>query len=230
MSRVLEVRDLTFGFDDSAPILRGISFSISDGESVGIAGANGAGKSTLLWCILGLHKCAGTVRLFEGRSGRKPLMRIGVVFQNPEDMLFMPKLIDDVTLPLINRGVGRQLALEKASAALELMGLQGRENEPASHLSLGLRKRAAIAAALALSPELLVLDEPTAELDGRSTRVLAKLLNAQAITRLITSHDLDFLGRVTTRLLVLDQGAIIAEGPTGEILADTELLDRSGLR
>ncbi len=230
MIPVLEVRDLTFGYDRGRPVLRGVSFCVSAGESVGIAGANGAGKSTLLWCILGLHRSGGAVRLFGRAPDRQALERTAVVFQEPEDMLFMPRLIDDVALPLVNRGFGRAQALEKATELLRVMGLAGRADEPASHLSLGLKKRAAIAAALVASPELLVLDEPTAELDGRSRRVLADLLSAMTVTRLITSHDLEFLARTTRRLLVLNEGAILVDGLTGEVLADEGLLVRSGLR
>ena len=229
MSAVLEVRDLSFGFDQRKPVLRDISFSVSAGESVGILGANGAGKSTLLWCVLGLYRARGTVRLFGGKPNRSSLDRTGVVLQNPEDLLFMPKLIDDLMLPLLNRGVNRAQALDTARDALRRMGLEGCEDAPASHLSLGQRKRAAIAAALVSSPELLILDEPTAELDGRSVRRLAELLSGMPGTRLITSHGLQFLRRVTTRLLVLHEGAVVAEGATEYVLADSMLLERTGL-
>lgn len=229
MSVVLEVRELSFAFDKRKPLLRDISFSVAEGESVGIVGANGAGKSTLLWCILGLHKPRGTVRLFGEHPGRSSLARTGVVFQNPEDLLFMPRLIDDLTLPLLNRGVDRAGALDRARERLRQMDLEGYEQAPASHLSLGQRKRAAIAAALITSPELLLLDEPTAELDGRSVRRLVEVLSRTRVTCLITSHDLQFLDRVATRLLVLDEGTIVTEGTTNDILTDSATLDRAGL-
>ena len=229
MSIVLEVRELSFAFDKRKPLLRDVSFSVSDGESVGIVGANGAGKSTLLWCILGLHKPRGTVRLFGEHPGRSSLARTGVVFQNPEDLLFMPRLIDDLTLPLLNRGLERAEALDRARQRLRQMDLEGYEQAPASHLSLGQRKRAAIAAALVTSPELLLLDEPTAELDGRSVRRLAELLSRTRVTCLITSHDLQFLDRVATRLLVLHEGTMVTEGSASDILTDSASLDRAGL-
>ena len=229
MSVVLEVRELSFAFDKRKPLLRDVSFSVSDGESVGIVGANGAGKSTLLWCILGLHKPRGTVRLFGEHPGRSSLARTGVVFQNPEDLLFMPRLIDDLTLPLLNRGLERAEALDRARQRLRQMDLEGYEQAPASHLSLGQRKRAAIAAALVTSPELLLLDEPTAELDGRSVRRLAELLSRTRVTCLITGHDLQFLDRVATRLLVLHEGTMVTEGTASDILTDSASLDRAGL-
>ncbi len=229
MSAVLEVSGLRFGFEPGEEVLRGVTFSLDAGECLGIIGANGSGKSTLLWCLLGLHRAEGSVRLFGEPLGRRSRQRAGMVFQNPEDQLFMPRLIDDAALPLINRGVPRQEAAARAREALAAVGLAGREHRPASSLSLGERKRAAIAAALAGSPELLVLDEPTAELDGRSVRRLAGVLASLKAARLVASHDLRFLEGLCSRLLVLHEGAIIAGGPTGAILNDHALLDRAEL-
>ncbi len=228
MKTVLEVRDLGFAFG-SRPVLSGISFSVGAGEKVGILGPNGAGKSTLLWCLLGLRRARGEVRLFGQRPGDGARRRVGVVFQNPEDLLFMPKLIEDITLPLLNRGLDREDAFRRAGDVLQRMGLNGYAEQPAGHLSLGQRKRAAIAAALAPEPELLVLDEPTAELDGRAVRQLTELLANINAACLITSHDLAMLGAVASRVLVLHDGRIIARGPAREILADRELLDQAEL-
>jgi cobalt/nickel transport system ATP-binding protein len=152
-----------------------------------------------------------------------------VVFQNPEDQLFMPTLMQDVTLPLMNRGAAAEAAAARAQAALRSLGLDHLAGRPATRLSLGERKRASIAAALAGAPEILLLDEPTAELDGRSVRQLTRVLAELPIARVITSHHLDFLGRLASRLLVLSQGRIIAEGPTQQILSDTGLLESAGL-
>lgn len=229
MKAVLEVENLTFAYDSAHPVLDDITFSVLEGECVGIVGGNGAGKSTLLWCLLGLLKAAGAVRFFGEKLHRRHLARIGVVFQNPEDQLFMPRLIDDITLPLVNRGISRALAAERARAALAGAGLRDMTHRPANQLSLGERKRAAIGAALAGSPDLLLLDEPTAELDGRSVRQLEDLLQALTMTRLIASHDLDFLRGLCHRALVLAGGKIVAQGPTHEILSDRALLERAGL-
>ena len=158
MRPALEVEDLTFGFHPGQPVLRGVSFCVWEGECLGIIGANGAGKSTLLWCLLGLLREQGGVRIFGEKARKNHWGRIGFVFQNPEDQLFMPKLIEDITLPLVNRGVPAGVARERALAALETMGLREAALRPAGELSLGQRKRAAIAAALAPSPDLLILD------------------------------------------------------------------------
>jgi len=229
MNTVLEVRELTFGYDSGPPCLHSISFSVGEGECVGIVGANGAGKSTLLWCLLGLLKAQGVVNVFGEKLRKRNLGRIGVVFQNPEDQLFMPTLLQDVTLPLMNRGATAEAAAEKAQAALRSMGLEDLGHRPATQLSLGERKRASLAAALAGSPEILFLDEPTAELDGRSVRQLTRVLADLPIARVITSHHLDFLRSLASRLLVLWQGRIVAEGPTQQILSDTSLLESAGL-
>lgn len=229
MKPVLEVEKLTFAYDSAHPVLDGITFAVREGECVGIVGANGAGKSTLLWCLLGLLKAAGAVRFFGEELHKRSLARIGVVFQNPEDQLFMPRLIDDITLPLVNRGISAALAAQKASAALGSVGLPDMLHRPASQLSLGERKRAAIASALAGSPDLLLLDEPTAELDGRAVRQLAGVLQELTMARVIASHDLGFLPGLAERILVLAKGRVVAEGSARQILADRALLVEAGL-
>jgi cobalt/nickel transport system ATP-binding protein len=225
----LEVIGLNFGFERNRPVLQDIDFRASDGECLGIVGGNGAGKSTLLWCLLGLLKASGSIRFFGEEISKRALARIAMVFQNPEDQLFMPSLLDDVALPLINRGLGisesRRMALDK----LDKFGLGDLAGRPATRLSIGERKRASIAAALSTSPELLLLDEPTAELDGRSTRQLADVLAQLAVTTIVTSHHLDFLRRVTSRTLVLSKGRIIADGPTPDIFANQTLLQVADL-
>jgi cobalt/nickel transport system ATP-binding protein len=229
MTPVLEVEQLTFGFHSKRPILSDISFWVEEGECVGILGANGAGKSTLLWCLLGLYRASGVIRLFGAPATAAARRRVGVVFQNPEDHLFMPAVLEDVALALINRGVPGASARQQAAAALERVGLAAAAERPASQLSLGERKRAAIAAALVGSPDLLLLDEPTAELDGRSVRELTGVLRRLPAARLIASHHLEFLGSVCTRILVLCEARVTAEGATAEILSDAALLERAGL-
>ncbi len=229
MTAALEVERLGFAFDSGREVLREVCFTVADGECLGVVGANGSGKSTLLWCVLGLYRAEGEVRLFGEPLSRKNRHKVGVVFQNPEDQLFMPRLVEDVALPLLNRGVPAADAARRASAALDLAGLGGAVARPASQLSLGERKRAAIAAALVTSPELLILDEPTAELDGRSVRRLAAMLGELRVARLIASHDLTFLRGLCSRLVVLSEGTVVAEGPAAAILGDTPLLEQAGL-
>jgi cobalt/nickel transport system ATP-binding protein len=226
MNPILEVSNLSFSFPREAPILSEISFTVAETEKVALVGANGAGKSTLLWCALGLLHGQGQVRLFGEKRTAASLRRIGVVFQNPEDHLFMPSLREDLTLPLLQRGFSREAAACKAAQALSLVGLESLDSKPARKLSLGQRKRAAIAAALVNDPDLLVLDEPTAELDGRSRRELVSLLRSLPSAMLIASHDLDFLNSLVDRVLALDGGTLAGSFSASTFFSDTDFQER----
>ena len=208
MNPVLELENVSFSFDGKTDVLSDISLRIDQGEKIGLVGGNGAGKSTLLWCALGLLHHCGTVRLFGQKRNAEPLRNVGVVFQNPEDQLFMPSLLEDLTLPLLNRGTTREEVVAKTDAALQQAGLAGLSNKSARQLSLGQRKRAAIAAALVCSPDLLILDEPTAELDGRARRELITLLRSLPTTTFVASHDLDFLAQTVERIVALENGKL----------------------
>lgn len=220
MNPVLQVDDLEYE-RDGRPILNGITFALGQGDTVGLAGPNGAGKSTLLWCILGL---------LHGRGRIVKPARTSVVFQNPEDQLFMPTLLDDLTLPLRCEGMAKSQAATMALSSLRRFEMEDCAGRPAAALSLGQRKRAALALAMSRDPELLLLDEPTAELDPRASRLLAEALDSSPAARLVASHDLAFLGKTCSRLLILDHGRIQAAAPTPAILADAALLDLHGLR
>lgn len=221
MTSALHADSLEFRYGHRT-VLKDISFELAPGESAGLAGPNGAGKSTLLWCLLGLLR---------PHSGRVEIaVPFGAVFQNPEDQLFMPSILEDAALPLENRGAAREEARRRALEALAAVGLEHAAHRPGHALSAGERKRAALACALALSPGLLLLDEPTSELDPRASRLLAAHLNRLGCAKLIASHDLAFLRRTTSRLLILDESRIAADGPTEALLADEPLLLRHGLK
>lgn len=228
MTPVVEVSRFCFGYGGQ-PVLTDVSFRVFPGESVGIVGANGSGKSTLLWSIAGLLRGSGTVRLFGEPPGKTGRRRMAMVFQNPEDQLFMPALAEDLALPLRNAGLPPDKARELALEQLRAFGLERKAAEPATHLSLGQRKRAAIALAMVREPDLLILDEPTAELDGRSVRQLTDTLRGIAVTRLIASHHLEFLKATTSRVLLLCDGKLLADGPAAATLEDADLLVHAGL-
>jgi cobalt/nickel transport system ATP-binding protein len=228
MTPVLEVAGLSFRYE-TRTALRDITLRVAAGESVGLAGANGSGKSTLLWCIAGLLGASGSVRLFGEKPSAASRRRIGMVFQNPEDQLFMPTLAQDLALPLVNRGVRPEAAQAEAEEWLNRFGLGARAAGPATHLSLGQRKRAAVALAMIRGPEFLILDEPTAELDGRAVRQLSGMLNELTVAKLIASHHLEFLRATTSRLIVLREGEVRAEGATADLLDNEALLESAGL-
>lgn len=223
MKPTLELDKLSFSFDGNETALSEISLCIDEGEKVGLVGANGAGKSTLLWCALGLLHSKGNVRLFGQKRNVESMRRVGMVFQNPEDQLFMPSLLDDLTLPLLNRGASRKSAEVSAHESLARVGLDPLGHKPARQLSLGQRKRAAIAAALVTSPELLILDEPTSELDGRSRRELAVLLQSLDLTLLIASHDLAFLESIVSRVITLDKGKLAGNFSASEFFQNVTM-------
>lgn len=229
MKPVLEVQNLSFSYDSDEALLEKITFQVMDGECLGIVGGNGAGKSTLLWCLLGLLKARGTIRLFGEKLTKKSLMRVGMVFQNPEDQLFMPTILDDAALPLVNGGRPITEAREIAQEKLDQLGLGALALRPATKLSIGERKRASIAAVLSTSPDLILLDEPTAELDGQASNQLTDLLAKLPIARIVTSHDINFVKTIASRVLVLCEGKAIADGPALAVLDDPALLQAARL-
>jgi cobalt/nickel transport system ATP-binding protein len=229
MTPALQLDRVSFSFDSGAPALSCISLRIAPGEKVALVGANGAGKSTLLWCALGLLHAQGDIRFFGEQQSAHSMRRVGMVFQNPEDQLFMPSILDDLTLPLLNRGSVREAATARAHEMLSRVGLDDLSSKPARELSLGQRKRAVIAAALTGSPELLVLDEPTSELDGRSRRVLAALLRSLDMTLFIASHDLSFLNGIVSRVLALDRGRLVGDFPAEDFFRNLSLQEQLGL-
>ncbi len=229
MKPVLELDGVSFSFDREGTILSEISLCIEEGEKVGLVGANGAGKSTLLWCALGLLRAQGDIRLFGQKRNPESMRHISMVFQNPEDQLFMPSLLEDLTLPLLNRGASRESAEASAYEALTRVGLEALGAKPARQLSLGQRKRAAIAASIADSPEMLILDEPTSELDGRSRRELALLLHSLNGTFLVASHDLEFLKGIVKRVIALNKGKLVGNFPADEFFQNIVLQEQLSL-
>jgi cobalt/nickel transport system ATP-binding protein len=203
-------------------VLEDVTFAVGRTECVALLGANGAGKSTLLWCAAGLLSHDGVIE----REGPPP----GFVFQNPEDQLFLPSLLDDVSLPLRNSGLAKPAAEARAREVLASVGLGGFEGRESRELSLGERKRAAIALALVRRPPLLLMDEPTAELDGRASRMLSRALRGLGQARLVATHDLDFAGDTADRAVVLYGGRVVFDGPAAVALRDNALLEWWGLR
>ncbi len=228
MSAAIEAAHLSFAFERGHDVLSDISFQIAPGERVSILGGNGAGKSTLVWCLAGLLRPRGEIRIL-GQSAKSARGQVGLVFQNPEDQLFMPSIYEDLVLPQINRGTNAAAAAEYAEELLARVSLREQASRPASRLSFGQRKRAAIAAALVNKPEVLILDEPTAELDGRAVRELKGTLTDTPGTLVVVTHDLQFAADVTQRCILISAGQVFSDKPTPAVIADQEMLHQVGL-
>ncbi|MGE5598944.1 MAG: energy-coupling factor ABC transporter ATP-binding protein [Bacteroidota bacterium] len=231
---LLEVQDLAYAYADGTAALSGVSFRLTHGEAVGIVGANGAGKSTLLLILAGvLLPTAGKVRVGDvpltGKTLKLIRRHVGLVFQDPDDQLFMPTVGEDVAFGPRNLGLPPEEVEGRVAAALEAVGAGGLRGRPPYRLSGGEKKAAAIAAVLAMQPDVLVLDEPSAGLDPRARRRLGGLLAGFTHTKVLATHDLDLVMDLCPRTIVLREGRVLADGPTAEIMRDGELLDAGGL-
>lgn len=220
---------LSYRYPDGTLALDGLSFIIRPGESVGIIGANGAGKTTLLQHLNGcLIATSGTVTIgncpITGAFLSEVRKTVGMVFQNPDDQLFMPTVHDDVAFGPLNRGISGTAVEKRVQMALEAVSAVHLAGKPPYRLSCGEKKRVAIATVLAMEPSVLVMDEPTAGLDPVARREIMALLQAFDQTRIITSHDLDMVAEVCSRVMVLHNGSIMADGPAVEVFSNTELL------
>ena len=231
---LLEFHDVRFRYPDGTEALKGVSFLITHGESVGIVGANGAGKSTLLLHMNGhLLPTSGDVTVGEIplRKETRPEIRrkVGVVFQNPDDQLFMPTVFDDVAFGPLNLGLPPDRVRERVDEALGQVGALALADKPPHHLSGGEKSAVAIATVIAMKPDILVMDEPASSLDPKARRAVIGLLNSFAHSKIVASHDLDLILDVCERCLVIRDGAIVADGPSPEILSDATLLAENNL-
>jgi cobalt/nickel transport system ATP-binding protein len=231
---IVEVQDLRFAYPDGNEALSGLSFRIHHGESVAIVGANGAGKSTLLLHLNGcLVPKQGTVRIGDFPLTEKTLpdvrRTVGMVFQDPDDQLFMPTVYDDVAFGPLNLGLPFDEVDARVRSALATVGGEHLSRRPPYRLSGGEKRAVAIATVLSMSPNILVLDEPTSNLDPRARRNLINLLHGFEHTKIIATHDLDMVMDLCGRTIVMHRGHILADGPTRDIFADDRLLDEGHL-
>jgi len=237
MSAAIEVRNLHFHYAEGTQALRGVSFSVAEGECVGLIGPNGAGKSTLLLHLNGLlpESWKGEASVFVDGSPVNPetlhqvRRKVGLLFQDPNDQLFCPTVFEDVAFGPEQLGLSKAEARERVSKSLAKAGIPGFEARAPHHLSVGEKRRVCLAGVLACDPSILVLDEPTTSLDPKGRRELKEVLRQIQITKLIATHDLELVVELCSRVIVLDRGTIAAEGPTVELLSDENLMLRHSL-
>ena len=230
----LEVVSLSYHYPDGTAVLREAGFHIHPGERVALLGPNGAGKTTLVFHLNGIFRPeAGSVRVaglpVEDENLMEIRRRVGIVFQDPDDQLFMPTVRQDVAFGPANYGVEGDELHDRVTDALAAVGMLHVADRPPHHLSLGQRRRVAVATVLAMRPEIVVLDEPSSNLDPASRRELADILTSLDITMLMVTHDLPYALELCSRALVMNDGSIIADGPTREVLSNRELMKANRL-
>lgn len=243
MHPIIEIENLSFAYPDGHPALNGVDLTVYPGDKVAVVGPNGAGKSTLFLHLNGIlspapHSGApsngtGRVRVagieVNARTARQVRAQVGLVFQDPDDQLFSPTVFEDVAFGPLHMGLPTADVRAQVERALSAVAMEGYEARMPHHLSLGERKRVAIATVLSMNPDILVLDEPSAGLDPRARRGLIALLRSLPQTMLIATHDMRLVWELCPRTVVIDGGRIAADGATDKLLRDRALMDQHGL-
>ena len=226
---MIELKNISFSYESDREVLHNVSFSLADGEAVGLIGANGAGKSTLLRILLGLLPCRGEAVVDGKRVEKQNLAEIrralGYVLQDSDSQMFMPTVWEDMLFGPLNYGLTRAEAEARAAAALETLGVAELKDRYNHKLSGGEKRMAAIAVVLAMEPKAILMDEPTTALDPVNRRAVIRAVNALPQTKLIASHDLDMIWDTCSRVILLSGGRVAADGPAEAILTDRALLE-----
>lgn len=234
MHHTVEVNDLRFKYPDGREALNGVTLSIAPGEKVALVGPNGAGKSTLMLHLNGILElqqgevCSCGLPVRKENLGRVRAA-VGLVFQDPDDQLFSPTVFDDVAFGPLHMGLPEDDVRRRVRDALAAVDMADAIDRVSHHLSVGQKKRIAIATVLSMDPEILALDEPSAGLDPRARRGLINLLRALPQTMLVSTHDMRMVAELFPRTVIMDQGLVVADGPTPQILSDAALLEAHGL-
>jgi len=227
------VQDLNFSYPDGHAALHGVSLRLKRGDKAALVGPNGAGKSTLMLHLNGILSGDGQITIAEMPVKTANLRRIrglvGLVFQNPDDQLFSPTVFEDVAFGPLHMGLPEEEVRQKVERALEAVQMSAYRDRLSHHLSVGEKKRIAIATVLSMDPGLLVLDEPTAGLDPRARRKLIHLMRDLPLTMLVSTHDMAMVREIFPRTIVMDEGRVVADGPTADLLRDEALLHAHGL-
>jgi cobalt/nickel transport system ATP-binding protein len=227
------VRGLSYAYPDGHIALRDIDLTVAAGERIALVGPNGAGKSTLLLHLNGILRGQGHVEIaglpVDGDNLARIRALVGLVFQNPDDQLFSPTVADDVAYGPLYMGLPKDDIQDRVARALDAVDMSGFEKRMPHHLSIGERKRIALATVLSMDPQVLALDEPSAGLDPRARRGLIALLKKMPQTLIASTHDMHLVRDLFERTVIMEEGRIVADSPTPEVLADADLLLRFGL-
>ncbi len=227
-SFIIKADKIKYNYPDGHQALKDISVEISNGEKVAIIGPNGAGKSTLMFYMAGLIGDVESLEIsgmkFNKANEKNIRNKIGFVFQDPDDQIFCLRVIDEVALGPLNQGLSKDIVLQRVKKALKILEIEGYEGRLCSHLSYGEKKRVCIASVLSCNPEILFLDEPTANLDLKRRRDLIRFINSCDKTMIIATHDLDLALEVTKRTVLINAGKLIKSGLSEDILLDEKLL------
>lgn len=231
--KVVNVNQLTYSYPNGVPALKDIDFALEDGVSLGIVGPNGAGKTTLLLAICGLLEGKGQVRIYGQEmcrnNNRNIRSMMSFVFQNPDDQLFMPTVYEDVAFGLEQLGCSEEEVAFRVGAALKAVGLSGFGDRSSHHCSYGEKRKITLATALARKSQLLILDEPTRELDPGGRREFIHLLKNIQATKIIASHDLDLIVETCSDVLLMNSGKVVAEGCVKLMLKNRKLMENNRL-
>lgn len=226
---MIDFKNVNFSYEKGEPVLKDINFSIEEGESVGLIGCNGAGKSTLMKVLLGLLPHEGVINVSDLTVSKETLpavrRKIGFVFQDSDNQMFMPTVYEDMMFGPINYGHTKEEAAARVDEVLEELSLTYLKNKYNHKISGGEKRMAAIATILTMRPKVILMDEPSIALDPENRRRVINAINKLSTTKLIASHDLDMILDTCSRVILMHDGEIIADGPVEKILTDRELLE-----
>lgn len=238
--KIIEAVNIRYTYPDGTEALKGIDFHAKKGEVVALLGPNGAGKSTLFLHFNGILQPTSGKVLVDGKEidySKSGLIevrqKVGIVFQNPDDQLFAPRVDEDVAFGPLNMGLDEDEVEERVKDALRKVGMSGYEDRPPHHLSGGEKKRVAIAGILAMKPDIMILDEPTSGLDPRGASQILRLLhelNEEGMTIIISTHDVDLAPLYSDRIYIISGGEIISEGTPGDVFSDIDTIRGANLR
>jgi len=228
---MIDIKNISFSYEAGRPVLKGLSLNVRKGETLGVIGPNGAGKTTFFHLLCGIISPDEGEVVINGKIIKNAEFNpeAGLIFQNPDDQLFNISVFEDIAFGPVNIGLNKTEVLKRVEESLKITGISHLAQRPPHHLSGGEKRMAAIASVIALNPELLIYDEPTSNLDMRGRRRVIDFIKGAPHTNLIASHDMEFILETCGRVIIIDEGKIVADGETSPVMEERELMMRHGL-